>query len=107
MAHEGMDYVDPIVVIDYQRSSFPMTTQTRIFLAKRYIEDLLQEIPDKISAYVWQDLRLIVYSGRQQSDILFTREELLEDNPEARERLKGKVKEEGGAKQGTSEVENA
>ncbi len=50
MAHEGMDYAHPIVVINYQRSSFPMTTQTLIFLAKRNLEDLLQEIPDKINA---------------------------------------------------------
>ncbi len=42
-----------------------MTTQTHIFLSKRYIEDLLQEIPDKINAYEWQDLRLVVYSGRR------------------------------------------
>ncbi len=43
-----------------------MTAQTRIFLAKRYIEDLLQEIPDKINAYEWHDLHLVVYSGRER-----------------------------------------
>ena len=43
-----------------------MTDQDRIYLAKRYIEDLLQEIPDKINAYEWQDMRLVVYSGRER-----------------------------------------
>ncbi len=68
-----------------------MPTQTRIFLAKRYIEDLLQEIPDQINAYEWQDLRLVVYRGRQRSDILFTNAELMGDCPEGKERLKVKV----------------
>ena len=67
-----------------------MTTQTRIFLSKRYIEDLLQQRPDRINAYyVWEDLHLVVYSGRQRREIVFTREELLEDSPEGRERLRG------------------
>ncbi len=68
-----------------------MTTQNRIFLAKRYIEDLLQEIPDKINAYEWEDLRLVVYSGQERSEILFTSKELMNDCPEGRERLGGKV----------------
>jgi len=68
-----------------------LTDQTRIFLSKRYIEDLLQQIPDKINAYEWQDLRLVVYRGRERREIVFTREELLDDSQEGRERLKGKV----------------
>ena len=66
-----------------------MTTQTRIFLAKRYIEDLLQEIPDKINAYVWEDLRLVVYSGRERREIMFSLEEFTDDSTEGQERLKG------------------
>ncbi len=91
MAHKGMDYVHPIVVINYQMSSFPMTTQTRIFLAKRYIADLLQEIPDQINAYEWKDLRLVVYSGRERKEIVFSIEELADDSPEGKERIKEKV----------------
>ena len=70
-----------------------MTTQTRISLSKRYIEDLLQEIPDKINAYVWEDLRLVVYSGRERREIVFSVEELTDDSQEGRERLKVKVEE--------------
>ncbi len=51
-----------------------MTTQTLIFLSKRYIEDLLQETPDQINAYEWQDQRLVVYSGRERREIVFTGE---------------------------------
>ncbi len=68
-----------------------MPTQTRIFLAKRYIEDLLLEIPDKINAYEWQDLRLVVYSGRETREISFSLEEFTDDSQEGWERLKMKV----------------
>ncbi len=64
---------------------------TRIFLSERYIEDLLQEYPDQINAYKWQDLRLVVYSGRERREITFSLEELIDDSQEGRERLKGKV----------------
>jgi len=62
-----------------------------MFLAKRNIEDLLQEIPDKINAYEWKDRRLMVYNGRERREIVFTREELTDDCPEGKERLKEKV----------------
>ena len=68
-----------------------MPTQTRIFLAKRYIEDLLLEIPDKINAYEWQDLRLVVYSGRERREIVFSLEELTDDSLGGKERLKERV----------------
>jgi len=63
----------------------------KIELAKRYIEDLLQEIPDKISAYEWQDLCLVVYSGRERREIVFSLEELIDDSQEGWNRLKMKV----------------
>ena len=68
-----------------------MTTQTLIFLAKRYIEDLLQEIPDKINAYEWEEQRLVVYSGREKREIVFSLKEFTDDSPEGQERLKVKV----------------
>ena len=37
------------------------------------------------------DQRLVVYCGRELSDILFTKAELLDDYPEGKERLKSKV----------------
>ena len=68
-----------------------MTTQTLIFLAIRYIEDLLQEIPDKINAYEWQDQRLVVFSGRERREIEFSLEEFTDDSLEGKERLRGKM----------------
>ncbi len=37
------------------------------------------------------DQRLVVYCGRELSDILFIKAELLDDCPEVKERLKSKV----------------
>ena len=72
-----------------------MTTQNRIFLSKRYIEDLLQEIPDQINAYVWEDLRLVVFSGRERREIEFSLED--QDREEWQRKLEKKIKDWIGA----------
>ena len=74
-----------------------MTTQTLIFLAKRYIEDLLQEIPDKINAYVWQPnpdktVSLVVFRGKEKWELVFLEEELL-DGDGWEERVRANVEE--------------
>ena len=70
-----------------------MITQGRIFQSKRSIEDLQQDIPDKINTYEWQDQHLVVYSGLERKEIVFSFEELIDDTLEGWERLKGKVYE--------------
>ncbi len=72
-----------------------MTKDQQIELAKRYIEDLLQEIPDKINAYEWEDQRLAVYSGREKREIEFSLED--QDREEWQRKLEKKIKDWIGA----------